>query len=115
MFRDPAGRRSEPRFPVSPGTLIEINKEGTVTTAMVENISASGILLRFEVPVTLALGEWVTLDFVDKVENAPPLPYWGVGRVIRIDGLKVAMTLNVSGLVDLDSTPASAVPEPVQK
>ena len=90
------------RFPVQPGTTIEINHEGVPDHAAVKNISFTGILLQFDHPVELAIGDWLTLDFIQDDPNALPLPYWGVGRVVRLEDNQVALNFDIQALVDLN-------------
>ena len=90
------------RFPVQPGTTIEVNHKGVPDCAAVLDISLTGILLQFEHPVDLAIGDWLTLDFVQDDPDSLPLPYWGVGRVVRSEDKQVALNFDIEPLVDLD-------------
>ncbi len=95
-------KRREMRFPVQPGTIIEVNHHGVPDRARTCDISFTGILLEFDHPVTLAIGDWLTLDFVRDDSNSLPLPYWGVGRIVRIEGNSVALDFDIQALVDLN-------------
>jgi len=90
------------RFPVEPGTAIEVNHLGVPARANTLDISFNGILLEFDHPVTLHLGDWVTLDFVQDDPRALPLPYWGVGQIVRIEDNKVALNFDIEQLVALN-------------
>jgi hypothetical protein len=106
-------RRREIRFPAKPGTIVEVNRDGVPDRATTRDISFSGILLEFDHPITLAIGDWVTLDFARDASSAVPLPYWGVGQVVRIEGNDVAFNFDIESLVRLNwATSQEVDPEP---
>jgi len=96
-------RRSEIRFPAQPGTIVEVNRHGVPDHATLHDISFGGILLQFDHSVNFAVGDWMTLDFARHSSDCSvPLPYWGVGRVVRVEGNEVALNFDIEPLVRLN-------------
>jgi hypothetical protein len=98
MEPDDLGRRRERRYELAAGATVVLHTNGQAFQAKTENMSASGIFLRFEEPVQLAVGEEVTCDFYVTHKEDRPLPYWGIGNVVRVEGRKVAIELHAGGL-----------------
>jgi len=110
MQPDYSDRRREPRFPIEAGATVEVSKNGEVVSATTVNISGSGVLLQFEEPVQLAVGDQVVCEFKVSYETDKPLPYWGVGHVVRVDGCRAAIVLMAGGLAPLESEPGGTTP-----
>jgi hypothetical protein len=98
MEQNELGRRRELRYMLAAGAIVVRDKDGHTFHAETENMSSAGILLHFEEPVQFAIGDEVTCEF--KVTHAAdsPLPYWGMGNVVRIEGPNVAVELHAGGL-----------------
>ena len=91
-------KRRATRFLIEAGATVEVSSNGRIARATTENMSGCGILLRFKEPVQLAVGDEVTCDLQVLHADDEPLPYWGLGSVVRIDGCRVAMDLKAGGL-----------------
>ena len=103
MEPDGSDRRREDRFPIKAGAAVAVNNNGRTVSATTLDISGCGVLLQFEEPVQLAVGDKVVCDFDVSYEADKPLPYWGVGYVVRVDGCRAAIDLNAGGLSPLPS------------
>jgi hypothetical protein len=95
-------RRREERFPIKTGATVTVNKDGRTVSATTVDISGCGVLLQFEEPVILAVGDHVVCDFAVSHETDKPLPYWGVGCVVRVDGCYAAVDFQAGGLSPLN-------------
>jgi hypothetical protein len=108
MSDDHDERRREDRIPVEADASVESSDKGRTAHAKSINMSSAGVLLRFDEPVPLAVGDRVTCDFLMHHEPSLPLPYWGLGRIVRVGaGGTVAVELQSVGLRGLgteDST-----------
>jgi hypothetical protein len=101
-------RRKEDRISVEAAGTVELIESGQSSHARSINMTSGGVLLRFDEPVALAEGEQVACDFLGDHGPELPLPYWGLGRIVRVDPAgSVAIELNTAGLVRFD--PASVV------
>jgi hypothetical protein len=103
MEPDRSDLRREPRFPIKTGATVEVQKRGEIINATTINISGCGVLLQFEIPTHLAVGDPVVCEFAVTHETDKPLPCWGVGDVVRVDGCRVAVDFKAGGLAPLDS------------
>jgi hypothetical protein len=101
----PSGRdkRREPRFPIKTGAAVEVQKRSEVVSATTVNISGCGVLLQFQIPTHLKVGDPVVCEFDVTREPNKPLPCWGVGDVVRVDGCQVAVDFKAGGLAPLVS------------
>jgi hypothetical protein len=74
-----------------------VKKNGKSAFASTVDVSESGVLLRFDEPPQLGVGDQVICEF--KVQNDPDnlLPYWVVGTVVRIEGCCAGVDLSNSG------------------
>lgn len=86
-------RRREPRFPIETDVNVKRQATGEDLTAKSVNIAGGGMLLEFDEPAALRLGETVTCSL--KVPDDPdkPLPSWGVGSVVRAEDSQAAVEL----------------------
>jgi len=114
MEPDPSWkRRSELRFLIEAGATVEVVKSGQTVRATTVNMSGGGVLLHFEETSQLAVGDEVICEFKveNKVENddAKPLPYWGVGSVVRVEDCRVAIMLQAGGFSPLDPETGVAI------
>jgi hypothetical protein len=102
-------RRRETRIPVEADASIASGRNSPAARAKSINMTSTGVLLRFDEPVSLAVGERVTCRFTGSHEPPIPLPYWGLGRIVRVDAANVAVELQATGLTQRHSK-ASASP-----
>ena len=102
MQPDGIDQRREPRFPIQTGASVEVQKRGAVISATTVNISGCGVLLQFEIPTQLAVGDPVICEFAVTRQTDTPLPCWGVGDVVRVDGCQVAVDFKAGGLAPLE-------------
>jgi len=98
-------QRREERFPIKTGATVEVQKRGEIVNATTINISGCGVLLQFEIPTQLAVGDPVVCEFAVTSEGDLPLPCWGVGDVVRVDGNRVAVDFKAGGLSPLECEP----------
>jgi hypothetical protein len=103
-------QRKEPRPQIKAGAILKLHERGGNAHATTVNMSASGVLLLFEEPAQLSPGDQVTCDFAVSHDTDQPLPCWGVGEVLRVDGPSVAVNLKATGFSPLDSV-VPALPE----
>ena len=96
-------KRREPRYPIQAGASVTVNKSGLITRATTVNKSGSGVLLHFEEAVQLALGDQVTCEFQVSHDADKPLPYWGVGHVVRVEGCCIGIEFKAGVLCELES------------
>ncbi len=106
-------KRRELRFLVEAGATVEVSKNGQTVHAKTVNMSPSGVLLNFEEPVQLAVGDQVICEFKVAHEADSPLPYWGVGDVVRVGNSSVAVLLKAGGYSPLKSEPGGAAPREI--
>ena len=92
-----SGRRREPRFLIEAGATVELCKSGQTIRAITANMSGCGVLVDFEEPVQLAVGDRVICEFMVVHDADKPLPYWGVGNVARVENSRVAIELKGGG------------------
>jgi hypothetical protein len=96
-------KRTEVRFLIEAGATVKASKYGQTIRATTVNMSAGGVLLHFEEPVQLAVGDQVTCEFRVAHEAGSPLPYWGLGNVVRVEDCRVAIVLKAGGFSPLES------------
>jgi len=102
--------RREPRFQIDVGATVDLHNKGHVLKATTINMSGCGVLLQFENPPDLAVGDDVACDFGRSKEAGNPLPRWGLGTVVRVDNLRVAVDFKGGGwtVVSADSPSGEA-------
>ena len=110
MEPDGRDKRREPRFTIKTGAAVEVQKRGEIVSATTVNISGCGALLEFEIPTHLKVGDPVVCEFDVTREANKPLPCWGVGDVVRVDGRQVAVDFKAGGLAPLVSEADGAEP-----
>lgn len=92
-------RRKEARFSVPAVASAAPQGGSDMGKATAVNMSAGGVLLRFDHPVSLAAGDRIECNILMADEAERPLSYWGLGRIVRAEGCSVAVELDL-----LDST-----------
>jgi len=102
MEHDSSERRRELRFPITAGACVEVKGHNGLTTATTIDVSGGGVLLRYEGAQSLAVGDQVTCEFLLPQDQGQPLPYWGVGSVVRVRGNAAAVDLIAGGFAPLD-------------
>ena len=94
-------RRREPRFPIQAGAVVEVNKNGRTARATTVNMSSFGVLMQFQEPLPLEVGDRVICEFQVEHDADKPLPYWGVGFVVRVEEDRAAVDFKAGGFVPL--------------
>jgi len=95
----------EDRIPVEAEATVEFGGPGHSSHAKTINMTSAGVLLHFDEPVELAVGDLVTCDFVVEHKPEVPLPYWGLGKIVRVDSAgSFAVELQATMLVPFGST-----------
>ena len=102
--------RREARFPIKTGATVEVQRRGEISSATTVNISGCGVLLEFKVPTQLAVGDPVVCEFAVTREAGKPLPCWGGGDVVRVEGCQVAVDFKAGGLAPTESEARRAAP-----
>jgi hypothetical protein len=102
MEAEHSEKRKEPRLAIHAETTILRGRDGQTASATTVDMSASGVLLHFKEPVHLAPGDRVTCDFIVSHDPDKPLPYWGMGSIVRVNGCDVAIDLKATGLSPLE-------------
>ena len=105
MEPDNSEKRREPRFPIQTGATVEVQKRGEIVSATTVNISGCGVLLEFEIPTRLEVGDPVICEFAVTHDADNGLPCWGVGDVVRVDGRTVAVDFKAGALTPLGPEP----------
>ena len=90
-------RRREPRYPVHAKATLELAASKEPVPANIGNLSAAGVFLTFPDPVRLAVGDEVSCVLKVRHGAGPPLPCWGLGRVVRVEGQSAAIELTAAG------------------
>ena len=112
MELDRSNKRKEPRYLILAGARVEVCKSGQTLRATTANMSGCGVLVDFEEPVQVAAGDEVICEFMVVHDADKPLPYWGVGNVVRVDDCRVAIELKGGGFRPLKSeTDSATAPE----
>ena len=75
-----------------------MKSKGEYLAATTIDMSGCGALVQFDEPAPFAVGDRVTCEFKIPQEIDLPLPYWGVGNVVRVQGCLVAIDLKAGGL-----------------
>lgn len=109
-------RRRELRYALAAGaTVVRAtvvrDKNGHMYHAKTENMSGAGVVLHFEEPIQFSVGDEVTCDFKVAHSVDKPLPYRGMGNVVRVEGCNVAVELHAGGISgENDLAPRSSEP-----
>jgi c-di-GMP-binding flagellar brake protein YcgR len=90
---NPEERRRAVRYPIEAQVTIH-TKSGQALTAKAVNISSSGMLLQLSQPFPLDPGDEVTVEVDLPNEPDQALASWGLGTVVRLDGLNSAVHLS---------------------
>jgi len=90
---NPEERRRAVRYPIEAQVIIQ-TKSGQSLTAKAVNISSSGMLLQLSQPFPMNLGDEVTVQVDLPNEPDKALASWGLGTVVRLDGLHSAVHLS---------------------
>ena len=83
--------RKESRFAIEIGAAVEVNDSGRAVRATTINVSGNGVLLEFEESVQFLVGDRVFCDFNIAQQTQNPLPCWGWGKVVRVEGRCIAV------------------------
>jgi len=97
METSPTDNRREQRFQIQAGATVELHNNGHNVKATTINMSGCGVLLQFENSPDLVVGDEVLCDFKLSKAVDDPLPRWGLGTVVRVDNLRVAVDFKGGG------------------
>jgi len=100
-------RRREPRFPIHAEATLSLATERQTVPATTGNLSGSGVYLRLLAPFPLSVGDEVTCEFQVRHGSEDALPCWGVGKVVRVEGLNAAVELTAGGFAPPESPDAA--------
>lgn len=90
-------KRREPRSSIQAGTLVRLLHNQRALKAVTVNMSGCGVLLQFDAPVDLAVGDRVDCEFALPNESGTTLPYWAEGTIVRLEGNRVAIDFRSGG------------------
>ena len=93
---------------IEAGATVKVLKSGQILYAKTVNVSGAGVLLRFDEPAPLAVGDPVDCEFRVAPAYGSPLPFWSVGDVVRLEGCRVAIALKAGGFCPLTSEQAAS-------
>lgn len=93
---------------IEAGATVKVLKSGQILYAKTVNMSGGGVLLRFDEPAHLAVGDPVDCEFRVAPEYGSPLPYWDMGDVVCLEGCYVAIALKAGGFCPLISEHAAS-------
>jgi hypothetical protein len=98
-------RRQAQRYRIDARVIIR-RADGERVPGVVADISGSGLLVRPDRPCPIRVGEAVTVEVEFSGHADKPLPHWGVGRVVRLDGDRIALQLAAASFADPAAPPA---------
>jgi hypothetical protein len=97
-------KRRAPRFPI-PAPATVRNGNGQQVAGSVVNVSSSGILVDLAELLDIAHGDEVMVHIDCPAEPDFPLPAWGMAKVVRMDGARLALELFMAGFHPLPEEP----------
>jgi hypothetical protein len=76
-------------------------------------MSGSGVLMTFEEPLNLAVGDQISADF--KISNGADdsLPYWAIGKVVRVQDSGIAVVFKAGGFSPSGAPVAIPIRSPI--
>jgi hypothetical protein len=107
-------QQRELRYRIEAGANVEVIKNGRTIRATTVNMSGCGVLLHFERPVQLVVGDQVMVEFKITDQADKPLPYWAVGNIVRVEGCRVAIEFKGGVFSRLDPGTGIAVPPDIE-
>lgn len=87
--------------PEKPGQVVKaIPGQGTNVpiTLLGSSTSSAQLAGMLGLPYAFAVGDELTCDFKVTHPEERPLPYWGIGKVVRVEGCTAAIELHAGGL-----------------
>jgi hypothetical protein len=90
-------KRRAVRYPIQVGAAVELRKNGRSVHATTVNISDCGVLLEFQEPLKLVIGEDVVCEFQLTETPQASIPYWALGTVVRVEDSRAAIDLSAGG------------------
>jgi c-di-GMP-binding flagellar brake protein YcgR len=96
MSEDHTERRREPRFSIGAEAVLRRCDSQQSYPATTVNVSAGGLLLKLAETCPFQVGEHLICEvaLADSAERA--LASWGVGRVVRVDQVNMAVELKAA-------------------
>jgi hypothetical protein len=76
--------RKEIRFQIKAVAAVKVAKSGQVFRTKTSDISGCGVLVHFEEPVQLMVGDEVSCECNLPETSDDSLPFWTVGTVVRV-------------------------------
>lgn len=87
-------KRREPRFQIEANARIKISVGDRSATGHTVNVSGSGALVELSAPLELNVGDRLVCEFDVPADPDKPLSNWGTGRVLRVEGSRIAIALD---------------------
>jgi hypothetical protein len=85
MQPDDADKAGAACLPIEAGAKVTLKKNGRASLDTSVSVSGCGVLLHFDEPPQLGIGDQVICEFKISSDTDPRLPYWVVGMVSNID------------------------------
>jgi hypothetical protein len=98
MTTDAERRRAE-RYEIDTRVIVR-REHGEPVSAVVANISSSGILVHLDGPCPFQVGENLTVEVELSGHSDKPLSHWGIAKVVRLDDDCCAMHLTAGSFHD---------------
>jgi PilZ domain len=83
--------RKEPRLTIEVEAAVKATNSGRTVRVTTVNASRWGVFLELEGAVQLVVGDPVFCEFDMSDQQQNPLPCWGSGNVVRVEGSCVAV------------------------
>ncbi len=98
-------RRQAERYRIDAKVIVRHGR-GERIPGVVVDISSSGLAVRLGRPYPFKVGDMLTVEVEFSGHGEKPIPHWGVARVVRLDGDRIAMSLAAASFADPVSKPA---------
>ena len=83
--------RKEPRLAIEVEAAVKTKNSDRTVRVTTVNASRWGVFLELKGSVQLEVGDPVFCEFDISDEEQNPLPCWGSGNVVRVEGLRIAV------------------------
>jgi hypothetical protein len=92
-------RRQAERYRINANVTVR-HGHGERIAGVVVDISSSGVAVRLDRPYPFQVGDTLTVEVEFSGHADKPIPHWGVARVVRLDGDRIAMQLAAASFGD---------------
>ena len=92
-------RRQAERYRIDAKVVVRHGR-GERIPGVVVDISSSGVAVRLDKTYPFKIGDMLTVEVEFSGHAEKPIPHWGVARVVRLDGDRIAMQLAAASFAD---------------